>query len=275
MPTADRRAARSTYRSLRLGVVILLGLLGAAVVLESVRLGCWLDSLSAYYWSGARDALVGSLCAVGALLVAYTGTDDVEDALLDVAGLLALVVAFVPTEPRTGCAGPGAPSALAVEHDVRTQVAALVLAGLVAGTARAVVAARSGLPLPSTLVRAAVAVPAVVLAVAFAAAPQVVVARAHDVAAVVLFVAVIGVVVRRAFDARPTSGRWAAAYATVGSAMLLTLSVVVALHALAPAWGHAVLILEAALVAQFAVSWVLQTVELWGTDVVDGTTGPA
>lgn len=270
MSTADRRAVRSTYRSLRLGVVVLLLLLGTAVVLESVRAGCWLDSLSAYYWTGARGAFVGALCALGALLVAYTGADDVEDALLDVAGLLAFVVALVPTEPGTGCPGPVV-SAPATEHDVRTAVGALVVGGLVAGAARVVVAARSGLPPASTLVRAAVAVPAVVLAVAFAVAPDGVVMQAHDAAAVLLFVAVIGVVVRRAFDARATSGRWAAAYAAIGSSMLLTLSLVVALHALTPAWGHAVLLLEIVLVVQFAVSWVLQTVELWGTDAQSRT----
>lgn len=89
MTDDERRAVRSTYRSLRLGVVVLLTMLGTAVLTETVRVGCWLDSLSAYYWTSAHDVLVGTLCAVGALLVVYTSADDVEDALLDTAGFLA------------------------------------------------------------------------------------------------------------------------------------------------------------------------------------------
>lgn len=282
MTPAERRAVRSTYRSLRLGVVILLLFLGAAVGVEAVAAGCWLDSLSAYYWTGAHDALVAALCAVGVLLVVYTGVDDLEDALLDVAGFLAVVVALTPTEPLGVC--PGAevaevPEALA---EARTGLTALVLAGLVMGVARTVVAVRARLPLAATVLRLAVVVPAAVLAVTFVVAPDLVLVRAHDLSAVLLFVAVVGVVVRHAFLARATSTRWGVGYIVLGTTMLLTLSAVVALHAVLPGWGHTVLVLEVALVGQFAAFWLLQTIELWGTDVprarrsprVPGPAGP-
>lgn len=262
-PRTEDHTVRSTYRSLRLGFVALLVLLVTAVALEAARTGCWLDSLSAYYWTGAHDVLVGALCGVGALLVVYAGADHTEDALLDVAGFLALVVALTPTEQGTGCPGP-TPTASGALADPRTGLAALVVVGLLAATARAVASVRAGGTTAVLLTRGAVVLVVLVTAVGLVAAPALVVARAHDAAAVLLFVAVVGVVVRRAFAARLVSGRWAVAYTVLAVAMLLTLSVVVALQATVPTWGHAVLVLEAVLVTLFAGFWVLQTVELWG-----------
>lgn len=256
-PTAST-AVRSTYRNLRLGVVVLLLLLLTAVVAEAVRAGCWLPSLSAYYWTGAHDAVVGALCAVGALLVAYTGVDDLEDALLDVAGFLALVVAFTPTQQEPGCTQAATVERLA---DPRTALTALAVAGLLAVGTRTVVALRGGRPWTVALARSAAAGVVLAVGVGLVAAPDVLVATAHDTAAVLLFVAVVGVVALRAFrtDARP----WRVLYACLGAAMLVTLSAVVAVDALVPAWGQAVLVLETALVGLFAVSWLVQTVERW------------
>lgn len=264
---------RSTYRSLRLGVVVLLGLLVTAVVIESTRAGCWLDSLSAYYWTGAHDAFVGALCAVGALLVVYTGADDTEDALLDLAGLLAFVVALTPTGPGAGCPGATVSDVPAALADARTGLTALVVAALLTWGARTVVAARAGTSRAAAAARAAGVVVVLALAVLLVVAPDVLVARAHDVAAVLLFVAVAGVVLLNAFAARAVSGRWAVAYTALGVAMLLSLAAVVALHATVPSWAQSVLVLETALVALFAAFWVLQTIELWGVDV--GRTAPA
>lgn len=266
VPVAEQRAVRSTYRSLRLGVVALLVMLVVALTTEALRAGCWLGSLSAYYWTGAHDAVVGTLCAVGTLLVVYTGPDDVEDALLDVAGFLAFVVALVPTGLAPGCDG-SVPGAAAMDlADPRTSLTGLVVAGVLAVGTRTVVSLRSGGPGSTVLARAAGALVVLVVALGLVAAPDVLVATAHDVAAVLLFVAVIGVVVRRAFRSRAASHRWAVAYSTLGAAMLLTLSAVVALHATVPAWEQSVLVLEAVLVALFAGFWLLQTVELWHDD---------
>ncbi|UUI70170.1 hypothetical protein [Cellulomonas xiejunii] len=274
MSTAERRAVRSTYRSLRLGVVLLLVLLVTAVAVEASRAGCWLDSLSAYYWTGAHDAVVGALCAVGTLLVVYTGTDDVEDALLDIAGFLALVVALTPTEPGSGCPGDVVADVPAALADARTSLTALVVAGLLATGARTFVAVRSGGSTPATLARGAGALVVLAVAVTLVAAPDVLLRSAHDTAAVLLFVAVVAVVVRNAFAARAVSSRWALAYALLGATMLLTLSVVVALNATVETWAHAVLVVEALLVGLFAAFWVLQTIEHWGAEVARSRVTP-
>lgn len=266
-PDAERRAVRSTYRSLRLGVVVLLLLLVTAVATEAARAGCWLDSLSAYYWTGAHDVVVGALCGLGALLVVYAGVDDVEDALLDLAGFCAFVVALTPTEVGAGCPGtvvapPTVPS------DVGTGLTALLVAALVAFGVRSAVALRAGLAPDAAVARGAGALVVVAVAAVHVTAPDLVVAAGHDAAAVLLFVCVIGVVVRHAFGARGGPGPWAAVYGALGAGMLVTLAAVVALDAVLPTWQHTVLVLETLLVGLFAAAWVAQTVELWGHGVV-------
>ncbi|PRC49105.1 hypothetical protein C6A85_76445, partial [Mycobacterium sp. ITM-2017-0098] len=64
-----------------------------------------LTSISAYYYSAAQAVFVSSLCALGILLIAYAGSTNSEDELLKLAGLMAFVVAFVPTKPSEGPVG--------------------------------------------------------------------------------------------------------------------------------------------------------------------------
>lgn len=97
-PVADyRENVLRTYRYLRLGMVVLVILLGAAVTIESAQSGNLQDSISAYYYTPAHSVFVASLCAVGACLVIYRGRTDLGDVILNGAGFLAFVVAFVPT----------------------------------------------------------------------------------------------------------------------------------------------------------------------------------
>ena len=258
---AGRRAVRSTYRTLRLGLVVLLLALLLAVVTESALTGCRPGSLSAYYWTGARDVLVGALVAIGALLVVDTGLDDVEDALLDLAGLLAVVVALVPTTSVPPCAAAPDHAAPAA-----TSLVVLLVAAVVTWAVRTAAAARGGLVRTAALVRAAGGVLVVGAALVGLLSPDVLRARAHGVAAVLLLVSLVVVVLVHGFRARAVSTRWAALYSALGAAQLLTLAAVVALHALAPGRVAAVLTVEAALVGLFALYWVLETVERWRTD---------
>lgn len=54
-------------------------------------------SLSAFYYSPARSVFVGILVAIGVALVAYRGYTRGENAMLNAAGVLSIVVALVPT----------------------------------------------------------------------------------------------------------------------------------------------------------------------------------
>lgn len=269
---AGRRAVRSTYRTLRLALVVLLLALLLAVVAESALTGCRPASLSAYYWTGARDVLVGALVAIGALLVVDTGIDDVEDALLDLAGLLAVAVALVPTTTVPSCAEVAAATTTS-----GTSLLALLVAAAVTWALRTAAAVRGGLDRAAASVRVAGSVLVTVAVLTGTVAPDALREHGHDVAAVLLLVALVAVVLVHGFRARAVSARWAAAYSTLGAAQLLTLAAVVALHLLAPGRVAVVLTVEAALVGLFALYWVLETVERWRTDlplVADGTARP-
>jgi hypothetical protein len=62
-----------------------------------------LTSISAYYHTGMGDILVGSLCAIGIFLIAYSGHDWIDNRITDLAGLGALGVAMLPTQLTCGC----------------------------------------------------------------------------------------------------------------------------------------------------------------------------
>ena len=47
--------------------------------------------------------------------------------------------------------------------------------------------------------------------------------------------------------------------------MLVTLLAAVCSHQLLDGFNHAVLVVEVALIVEFAAYWLVQTVELWGT----------
>lgn len=56
------------------------------------------DSLSAYYYSAARENFVGTLSAIGVFLVTYKiGERSLDNSLSWIAGLAAMAVAFFPT----------------------------------------------------------------------------------------------------------------------------------------------------------------------------------
>lgn len=88
------------------GLGILLPVL--LILLDSVWLGhhpFWRDSLSAYYYSGARDLFVGILCATAVFLIAYKAFErNLDNLLATVAGVGAVLVAQFPTS-RPGAGG--------------------------------------------------------------------------------------------------------------------------------------------------------------------------
>lgn len=111
--------ADRTYVLVRVGLLGLVGTLIAGVSWLRYVAGCGdsqhLRSFSAYYYTTAGPLLVATLGAAGFLLVVFRPKSDLENALLNLAGLLAPAVAFVPAEfpGRSACvtvaAAPYAP----------------------------------------------------------------------------------------------------------------------------------------------------------------------
>ena len=107
----DRDLTLDTYRYLRGGMVVMVVMLAAGVIGAAISSHCWQGSISAYYYTSAHSVFIASLCALGVQMIVYRGSSDTEDALLNLAGMLAFIVAFVPTgmpERQCGEAGPWA-----------------------------------------------------------------------------------------------------------------------------------------------------------------------
>jgi hypothetical protein len=277
-----RDTALDTYRYLRGGIPVMLIMLGAALVIERARATCWQTSISAYYFTLAHSVFIGAVCVIGALLIVYKGSKDTEDVLLNLAGTVAFVVAFVPTSrPVLLCGGEsgmivGAVTDAAVIGSVWALVVALVVARAASWWMyRRTRTGRDRSPLGEVAVwvqRAVLAVGMVTLIVV----PDWFVANAHGIAAVTMFLAFIVTVLINAFLAGrqdeqkcPHNLVYHRVYQAISLAMALTLVAAVAAHLLLDGFNHVVLVVEVALIAEFGAYWLVQTVELWNTSTRD------
>ena len=96
----------SSYRYLRLALVVVTVTLGVSLLFEIVAAGCYQGSISAFYYTPVHSVFVGALFVIGVSLVALIGKDLVEDLLFNLAGFLAPIVALVPTARPTDLCGP-------------------------------------------------------------------------------------------------------------------------------------------------------------------------
>ena len=92
-----------TYAFLRLGVVAVIAVLAVSVAKQYAAADCLQGSISAYYYLPVRSVFVGALVALGFALIALWGKTPFEDGFMNLAGMLAPVVAFVPTGEARRC----------------------------------------------------------------------------------------------------------------------------------------------------------------------------
>lgn len=260
--------AIKTWRYLRLAIIALVVGLAAAVVYEIVRGGgdCVQTSISAYYYTHAQAVFVSALVAVGVCLICLRGSTDLEDVLLNLAGMLAPAVAFVPTPDAGDCASlPGLPDD--PTPNIENNITALLVIGCVAFLLLAALAVwqrhkgRLAWPGTTALVGYGVAVALWIgTGLVFLVARPWFVGHAHGWAAGPMFACIIAVAVVNAFSFKDKRGHAHARnrYAAVG---LLMPVIVIGLF-LAGGKYH-VLEAEIAAISLFAVFWVMQTQELW------------
>ena len=281
----DRDTALNTYRYLRGGIPVMLVMLGAALLIERAHASCWQTSISAYYFTSAHGVFIASLCAIGTLLIVYKGSTDTEDVFLNLAGILAFVVAFVPTSrPVLFCGDAALPNAAVTNQAIIRNVWALAVALVVSRVASWWMYRRTGTGRGrSALGNVALWVQRAVLAigvVTLIVLPDWFVANAHGVAAVAMFAAFIITVLITAFlagrqdDKHPHQRAYHVAYQLISLAMVITLAAAVAAHLILDDFNHVVLVVEVALILEFGAYWVTQTIELWSVctrdDLVDG-----
>jgi uncharacterized membrane protein (UPF0136 family) len=257
-------------------MVVMVSMLGVALIGERLIATCWQTSISAYYYTTAHSIFVAGLCTIGALFIVYEGSSDTEDALLNLAGILAFVVAMVPTSRPDLLCGSYVLPKYEVTHMITNNVWSVVIAlgtvqALYWTLARRSTSSRKTSPLGIvTLV--------VFWAVMIIGLTGLIFFRkqfdsiAHYAAAVTMFVAIIATVGITAFlvkhqdesKSRHRRGyyRW---YASIAAAMIGTLLTVIALHFALDAWNHWIIAIEALLILEFAAYWAIQTIELWNT----------
>jgi hypothetical protein len=94
---ASSLSSERTYRNLRVVMIGALLTLAVSVGYQTAKQHAFLSSISAYYYTPALAIFVGALIGLGLAMIALRGTNDVEDVLLNLAGIAAPVIALVPT----------------------------------------------------------------------------------------------------------------------------------------------------------------------------------
>lgn len=266
-----------TYRNLRVAIAGTVVVIFVSVAVTVGTVGV-LPSISAYYYTPARDAFVGALVAAAVAILVLSGR-GIQRALLDAAALFAPLVALVPTPLVPGvvpgfehaCPGPGACVPASALADIDAGVATYLIVGaltLVVSTAVTVAAGGDSFRRAASSLAVATVV-LVVVAVALLFFHDVFVATAHLAAAVALFGLVAVVAVANAFNPAPGAMplRWrVATYWVIAIAMTVDIVVLVAVVAAGGASGTTpppVLVGEAIALLLFAVFWVVQSVEKW------------
>lgn len=103
-PPEPPTMALRTYTCLRLAAVGVIVVLAASIAKEYRAAGdCLQGSISAYYYTSVQSVFVGALAALGLVMIALWGKTVWEESFLNLAGMLAPVVAFVPMKEPSPC----------------------------------------------------------------------------------------------------------------------------------------------------------------------------
>jgi hypothetical protein len=278
MPDAQLK----TYSYLRYGMVLVLALLGVSILIEHGAVGgaCFETSISDYYYTPARAVFVSSLVTVGACLVIIRGASDPEDIALNLAGMLAPIVAFVPTDPPGTCRRLSAAEVQSASADIANNVQALLWVGLFSLLLGMIVTSRSwdGLTVRQRWMRVVgIGLAATVVAVTWlwfegdrASFEGDATITAHYAAAFTMFVFFGFVVLFNALRwgrDDPPERAGAAKGFSIAYWSILGLMIVLPLgmwlyHTQVESWDHVVLWVEIVEIGLFAIFWLIQTADL-------------
>lgn len=262
-------STQRTYRYVRLSIVGATAVLAVSLALQIASAG-ELTSVSAAFYTPAGTLFVGSLCAVSLALLVLSGR-SIEQGLLDVAAVFALVVALVPTPiSDVGCGGETVCVPEGAVPGIVNNGIAVASVALLALVVAAVLARAQGVAGWGTVVTLAGV--AVILAafvswalIDFAAFLR----AAHNVAAVGFFT-VIGLVAGvSAWRPQRAPRRFRALYGAVAVGILGSLLALVGVLVAGGAGGlrlvgvPVIFLGESVVLTLFVAFWLVQTIELW------------
>lgn len=268
-----------TYRYVRLGIAGTVVVIGIAIGFAAGEVGL-LPSISAYYFTPARNAFVGALVAGAFGLFALSGR-GVERGLLDAAALLAPLVALVPT-PMVPGSIPGVEATCAtgspcVPLENRAGVDNDIATYLVIGALLVVVALliRRAQGLALRQVAASLIVTVVVLAsvgLTWGFAREAFLDLGHFIAASLFFLVIAAVAVWNAVPhrgdpswARP-SRALSATYLAIAVALVadvVAVAIIVFAGGIPDAVIPPIFVCEFIALALFLVLWIVQSVHKW------------
>lgn len=269
-------STQRTYRYVRIGIIAAVLAIFVSLIAYATTSG-WPTSLSALFYTPARTVFVGALFAVAFGLLALSG-HSVEQAMLDLAGVVVTLIAIVPTPIESGDV-PGASvdcpdAAPCVPVSYLADVANGMVTFAVIGGAGVVLAVALAL-VQRTISRGLLALIAVAAAIIlgltlwWALDPDTFIPWGHLVATIAFLAFMAAASVAAAAGAGGTSFR--ALYIAIAVLFGLSLLFVTAVSPLRlvgvdlvdQAGAPLILIGEAIALALFAMFWVAQTVQNW------------
>jgi hypothetical protein len=263
------------YRDLRVGMVVITLMLFVAIVIEELSATCWQFALSAYYYTSAHSIMIAALLALGTLLIVYKGSNDTEDVFLTLAGVSALMIAMVPQgRPAMLCGRDDLPPQF--QPAVQPNVWAVVVALFAGWLGMFCLHLRKRTWQPKRLLGIlALGIFWLIMVLGFIALvffPSWFNANIHGIAGVSMLLSFIitvfcaaYVVGREDISKSPHRRGYQRWYRWIAAVMVGTLIAVIAVHLRHPGWELWVLLMETLVIVEFAVYWMVQTVELWDT----------
>lgn len=268
-----------TYRYVRIGIAATVLVIGLSVAFAVPEVGL-LPSISAYYYTPARNGFVGALIAACFGLLALSGR-GVERNLLDAAALLAPIIALVPTPLYPGgipgveatCPAETPCVPLEVRADVANGLATyLVVGAVLVGVALAI---RRAQGLAWRQVAASLVVTVFVLgavALTWWLAPGALLALGHFAATGLFFLVIAAVAVWNAFP-HAADPRWvqpsralAVTNIAIAAALVVDIAVLVAFIArgeIPDAEVPPIFVCEFVALGLFGLFWALQSAQKW------------
>lgn len=271
-PTAcmhiDKRGdgAIKTWRYVRLAMLAVVVGLAASVVSERSKESGWRTSISDYYYTALRGWLIAALIGVAVCMICLRGSTNVEDVLLNLAGLFAPVVAFVPTPDHAHCWPPpnGGPHCGAnIAGGVTNNITALLVVGALALVGALILVAQNPTK-PAVIALLLATVIAVAALLVFLLARNTFYGYGHYAGAVPMFVCIFLVAISntRGYKRHRSASSLKNPYALIAGLMVASLVTILI------AWGishtrYVVLLVEADLLILFGAFWIVQTADLW------------
>jgi hypothetical protein len=282
-------ATSKTYNYLRLAMLVAVAALAYSIVEEyrHARVHCFLGSISGYYYAPVRPVFIGVMLTIGVALIVMKGRTPFVDGCLSLAGMMAPIVAFIPTsDDLQGVCRPAmldaghyepAPTTPFIGHAINNNLHALVFAGSVAIALVLIAYVTQRLTQhPSTAEYKVGFWINVAGGLVFVTSGWILlhwgygwVLDAHARAAVAMFAFLAAAAIANGcygMAGSKSDKAYAVIYLVVGGAMILAGLWFLVVHA-RHRTGHLVLWIEATEIFLFVVFWAVQTVQRWNRTV--------